>query len=95
MSWLLFFVSGLAVYRVADVIADEEGPFGIFRKLRRKVPAKTNPGRGIRCPYCMGIWVAMLTTAWLWWIGSVPGELAVIYVFGLSGQAALWKGITE
>lgn len=91
MNWLLFIIAALAVSRVADVIAEEEGPAAIFQKLRRKVPAKTNAGRGVRCPYCVGIWLAALVTGWLWWLGLVPGNLTPVFGFGVSGAAAAIK----
>lgn len=91
MNWLVFILSAFAVWRVANIIAEENGPFRIFERIRHQLPAKTNAGEGIRCPFCVGVWLSILTTAWLWWIGLVPPELAVIYVFGCAGAASALK----
>lgn len=91
MNWLVFFLSAFAVWRVANIIAEEKGPFAVFEIIRQKIPAKSTAGEGIRCPFCVGVHLSILTTAWLWWIGSVPAEMCVIYVFGCSGAAAALK----
>lgn len=95
MTFLLFLISAFAVSRVSDIIAEEEGPLSVFRRLRRKVPARTNAGRGIRCPYCVGVWIAGMATAWVWWIGLVPGPMTPLWLFGISGAAAAIKSASE
>lgn len=89
MDWFLFILGSFATYRISEIIAEEEGPLSVFRVLRRKVPAKTNAGRGIRCPYCVGVWIAGLVTGYLWWLGLVPLELTPIWLFGVSGLSAV------
>ena len=49
MNWLILLISALATYRLSLMLSSEEGPLAIFARMRRKVPPKTNPGRGIRC----------------------------------------------
>lgn len=90
MNWLVFIIASLATYRIADIIADEEGPAAIFAKLRKSVPPG-NPKRGISCPYCVGVWVAGLLTAWLWHLGQVPLPMVPVYLFGVSGCSAAIK----
>lgn len=91
MTWLLFILSSFAVLRVSEIIAEEEGPLSIFRRMRRKVPANTSSGRGIRCSFCVGVWVAGLITGYLWWLGLVPAEMTPLWLFGVSGLAAAIK----
>lgn len=86
-------MSAFAVSRVSEIVAEEEGPLSIFRLARRKAPPHTNVGRGIRCPYCVGVHLSLLLTAWLWWIGIVPGPLAPLFAFGISGAAATIKRV--
>jgi hypothetical protein len=55
----------LAVYRVAFLIAYEEGPFALAERLRSWVVqrwgGKSWQGRGIACPLCISFWLAFLT----------------------------------
>lgn len=66
-------IAVLATYRIAQLIAIDEGPspnnkVGVFMKLRIKCgaydlredgQAKTNIGRGISCVHCVGVYVAL------------------------------------
>lgn len=72
LKWLIIF--GLASYRLADLIATDDGPLFIFANLRdwtdKKAKAEQNAGikrgkwqslnDGIHCPFCVGIWAASL-----------------------------------
>lgn len=59
----------LAAYRLAKMIAEEEGPFSVFLRLRilcgaydyneHGVP-ETSLGRGISCPLCVGMYASLL-----------------------------------
>lgn len=89
MNWLLFAISALAVFRLSLMFSEEEGPLAIFSKMRRSVPAKTNPGRGIRCPWCWSVWWSFAVTAYLVWSGFVPLQVSPLYAFAVSGVAVL------
>ena len=63
-------LASFAVYRVAYMIAREEGPFDMFDRLRLSVsrlPAKTSGNRtrphwiqrGLGCPLCISWWLAL------------------------------------
>lgn len=56
-------VAALVNYRVARMIALEEGPFGIFAKVRALLGGELQQhwlGRGVNCPLCIGFWTALL-----------------------------------
>src|SRR5689334_11545658 len=59
-NWLTFIIAVLAVYRVARMVAEEDGPAFVFKRLRA---AHTDDKRsfavGIRCFYCISFWVAL------------------------------------
>lgn len=68
----------LADYRLARLIAVDDGPFDIFFRLRAWLGAydldetgqpATSAGRGISCPHCVGIYAALL----LWILFLLPG----------------------
>jgi len=61
MTALWFVVGVLATYRVARMIALEDGPFDIFSTLRERVSQKTWVGRGLHCVLCISVWLAFLS----------------------------------
>lgn len=62
-----FLLAVLVVYRVAYLIAEDEGPFSSMAKLRGRVdPTRaTWLGRGIRCPMCVSFWLAFFAAFFL------------------------------
>lgn len=84
----------LAVYRATNLLVREDGPGDVFLRLRTAlgrydyvpdgdelVPA-TKMGRFIACPYCVGMWLALLWALvarprsvrdWLTWALAVAG----------------------
>jgi hypothetical protein len=89
MNWLIFLISVLATYRVSLMMSSEEGPLAIFARIRRKVPPKTNPGRGIRCFICWSVWIAAAITLYLFWLGTITKEIWPLYWLALSGAAVV------
>lgn len=102
----LVLIVGLAIlanYRLARMVALEDGPFDIFATLRRLLDPeqKTWIGRGINCPLCVGFWGAALLAALVASING--GELdaashaawvVLLWLAIAGGQTALQK-ITE
>jgi hypothetical protein len=89
MNWFIFLISALATYRLSLMLSSEEGPLAIFARLRRKVPPKTNPGRGIRCSFCWSVWIAAVVTLYLLWLGTITKEISPVYWFAISGASIL------
>ena len=73
MNLLNLLIAIFATYRLARLIAIDEGPaidnkIGLFMKLRTRLgaydlrpdgQAKGNIGRGISCVHCIGVWIAL------------------------------------
>ena len=95
MNWLVFLISALATYRLSLMLSSEEGPLSIFARMRRKVPPKTNPGRGIRCFICWSVWIAAAVTLYLLWLGVITKENLPLYWFAVSGGAVVVHRIVE
>ena len=77
-----FIIYALATWRIAALLATEEGPFGVFSKLRRElgvgykdgVPYGTNVvAKGTICIWCSSIWFGLLFAV----LGRGLPELAV------------------
>lgn len=86
----------LAVYRLARLIASDDGPGDVCIKLRAKLGAydydhkgraKTSLGRGVSCPYCVGMYAAL--GLWLLPKWTEP----VITVLGLAGAQAFLQSL--
>ena len=91
-DYFLFLLLVLACYRLSQLIAIDEGLQSIFLELRTRLgaynrrpdgEAKTNLGRGISCPHCVGIWIALPLAIvgsgihWymlLWWLAIAGGQ---------------------
>lgn len=85
MNWLAFVLATLATYRVAHMIAREDGPFDIFVLMRDKVGQDKWYGRGLACVLCLSFWIALpaaLIAGLPWFIGwlSVAGAVMVLFM---------------
>lgn len=69
--WLA--VLSFACYRLAQLIADDDGPLSVFGHLRKwvdnRAKVEQEQGRGliwqsaadgINCPFCVGVWIAIV-----------------------------------
>jgi hypothetical protein len=85
MSWIVFILAVLAVFRVAWMVTHEEGPFAVFVTLRERIdPAqKSWLGRGLNCPNCVSFWLALVAALliggdWLLnWLGIAGAVLLI------------------
>lgn len=76
-------IAALACFRMALMVSSEEGPFGVFQRLRGRLDPdqRTWVGRGINCVWCVSFWaapVALLLTLYAppaaWWL-AVSGAV--------------------
>lgn len=58
MSWFIFIVNILAVWRITHLIQAEDGPFDLIFRLR-KIAGKSLLGALMDCFYCLSMWVAL------------------------------------
>jgi hypothetical protein len=58
-----FTVAVLATWRVAHLVAREDGPGGILAGLRRRAPAGI--AAMVQCVYCLSVWVAAPAALWI------------------------------
>jgi hypothetical protein len=74
MTFLNLTICGLACYRLALLLSEDDGPWGMFRRLRTKLKheAKHNTAlrksevhKGIECIRCDSIWVAAPIAAYV------------------------------
>ena len=104
-SIITIVIAGLAVYRLAGMITQEDGVFGIFergRKLARVVSVFINTryprlafigdtiGELFHCPYCMGVWLALFAALLL-----PPGYHIIINWLAIAGVQALLQSVSN
>jgi hypothetical protein len=85
-----FVIGTLATWRIASLLTREEGPYGLFSRLRG-----SGEGRGLRaalqCLYCTSLWVAAplsgFVAPWSW--------RSIVIWLALSGGACLLDRATQ
>ena len=75
-------LAGVAVYRVAKMLAIEEGPFSLFLKLRNRFLGDSWLDRGLHCPLCMGFWLS-----------GIPALLISWHTGHLAWSVGIWLAI--
>ena len=79
-----FVLSALAVYRLAFLVARENGPWGVFRRLRSSLKDST-AGELLSCVTCLSLWMSLPLAAF---VGTSWVERAVAW-WALSGAVVL------
>lgn len=95
MSLTVFFYLSLAAWRLASLIANEDGPWYIFRRFRAQAEAWCGRYRFCRelglyelvtCEWCNSIWIGAGLTLLYLWLGesvlyvAVPLALSTIVI---------------
>jgi len=94
-------MAALAVYRLALMLACEDGPIYIFKKARRAIgqwaargavddEIRLSLAELVNCPYCLGVWLAAGVTVLVRW-PSKAGDLFLTWL-GLAGAQAWLQG---
>lgn len=88
MTWMLTILAALGAYRLARMVAEEDGPAFVFKRLRgRFSDDKRSFDLGLHCVYCLSFWTALLFTLQLVWMGALPWASVPLWWFGIAGAA--------
>jgi hypothetical protein len=102
MSLNIFFYLALAAWRLASLIANEDGPWQIFKRLRQRAEEWCNRYRFCRelglyelvtCEWCNSIWIGIGLTMLYLWIGE-----SILYIalpLALSTVAIVIKYVVQ
>ena len=82
--WFRFILAVLAVWRITHLLAEEDGPWGLVVKLRRRLGTGFW-GQLMDCFKCMSLWIAV---PFVFFVGGDTIEKIVTWV-ALSGAAIL------
>ena len=90
--WAL--LAALATYYTALIIAEHDGPFGVFDKLRLRFDSGYL-GKGLRCVVCVSAYTGVAWALFLALFGLYDVWLWPVVAFGLAGASVflnkVWK----
>lgn len=92
----------LAAFRLANLIPDERGPFGIFDSFRIYVGNKANTGSKAwkeiayvsNCPYCEGFWTSLLVSQ-IALERKSSMKARILTLFAVYGGQTLLQGVMD
>ena len=93
--WGVFLLTVFAVYRVAMLLSNEEGPFSLAEKFRQGVRRRTQGkpaewmARGVECPRCVSFWLSGFAAIILVHRGYAPHEDVFLVWLGVAGVVFL------
>ena len=99
-DWLSLALLSLACYRLARLLAFDEGPFGLVHRIRAAIGAydydkqgraQTGLGRMATCPYCLGMWIAIP----LAYYAAGAQWMIVIWWLAIAGGQSFLQGMTN
>lgn len=86
-------IAVLAVYRLTQLVTEDEGPYNIFTRFRMFVGKNAYRSKhhktfadGVNCPYCLGIWFSCI-------ILLLPEKLRMI--LAISGGQSILQSLTH
>lgn len=97
-EWLKLVILSLICYRLAQLFAYDEGPFSAFHWLRimagaydydKQGRAQTGLGRMMTCPYCLGMWMALILAVIAYPFPDFAG-----YWLAIAGLQSFLQGLT-
>lgn len=94
-SFALFILMSLACYRLSLMLSKENGPGGIFRRLRNLPDPEKHEMiyEGLRCLWCVSVWFGAALTVYALFMHWIALALAPVYMLALSATAILIERI--
>lgn len=84
---ILLVLCSLAVFRLTELVAFDEGPFGVFRRIRNLFPQDSLIDQMLECPYCGSVWWSLILSFFLLWIGAIQQWSAPVWWLAIAGGA--------
>lgn len=106
MLLIMFIVSVFATYRAAQLFAYDEGPGDILVQFRswvhrdktgqcRQSPFWVSFDKLVNCPYCLGVWFAMVFTCLSVLVIPMTVWMGLIYWWGVAGGQTFLQSIND
>ncbi len=96
------FIMFSAAWRLSSLVANEEGPFGMFERfryyavhlcLRNRFFAAFHFAKGLLCEWCNSIWIASAIT--LCWFLLGHGIIYILLIFAISTWVIVMKYVVR
>ena len=101
-----YLILALATWRISSLLANEDGPYNIFERLRNCVgvyyddysnaQGKNELAKMLICGWCSSVWIGLVLTIGYWLLGDVVVWL--VLPLALSAAAIIideWRRGTE
>ena len=85
--FFILLISSLAVWRCAEAIAIDNGPFHVFKFLRKTCSGHPILCEFMTCQYCQSAWWAMACVCMLWYNHFIAAADIVMWWAGIWGGA--------
>lgn len=69
VTWFEFMIAALATYRISLLFSKEYGPLGMFEKLRKAPPKKSETAKWLHCLFCFSMSASAFVCGCLWIAG--------------------------
>lgn len=86
-DFFLLIISALAVFRLSELVAYDEGPFELFKRIRNLFRHGSQIDRMLECIYCNGIWWSLVFTVFYAVLGIIKPWAAPVWWLGIAGGA--------
>jgi hypothetical protein len=94
--FFILLISGLAVFRLSECVAVDNGPFHVFKAIREACKKRPVLCELVTCQYCQGGWWSMACAWYIWWATLYPSLHPVFWWAGIWGaQAAIMRTVRE
>lgn len=94
--FFILLACSLAVFRLAEAVSEDNGPFHVFKLLRESCRGHPILCEFVTCPYCLGGWLSILAVAMLVRLDLVALLHCVLWWAAIwGGQAAVLRSVRE
>lgn len=94
--FFILLISSLAVFRLAELVAVDAGPFLLFKRLRLACKGHPIWCEFVTCMYCLGSWISIFVVAGLITARLIQFEHCILWWAGIwGGQAAIMRTVRE
>lgn len=102
LTWINLLIVASIAWRLASLLANEYGPFWMFRHFRRRAKRLTRKNKffhrlhfsqAVECEWCNGLWIALpIIAAWWYWGDMV---LTILLPFAISAWVIVIKLVVQ
>lgn len=94
--FLILFMSSLAVFRLAEFVSVDDGPFFVMKRIRSICKGHPQLCALLTCPYCVGSYVSIGAVIWLCSVHLIEAAHAPFWWAAIwGGQAVVLRTVRE